>query len=131
MRAKRIGWFIEGQASCICMIRLLAHPLVSLVRGEEPNHATARKPGRLQIVQYSLKLRFGCSPDDGWWLIGVQEMQEVKRRMSETPPPPSPHENGLAHKASEALKKLISFGGGKSVYAGGCTYLTKKGSDEI
>jgi hypothetical protein len=38
-------------------------------------------------------------------------MQEVKRRMSETPPPPSPHENGLAHKASEAVKKLISSGG--------------------
>ncbi len=31
--------------------------------------------------------------------------------MSETPPPPSPHENGLAHKASKAIKKLISSGG--------------------
>ncbi len=72
-------WFIEGQASS--PILLLVHPL-PLSRqkgrpathrktekerqlahgrggkgvGEEPNHSTARKPGPLQIIQYSLPI---------------------------------------------------------------------------
>jgi hypothetical protein len=35
--------------------------------GEEPNHTTARKPGPLQIIQYSLGLWVTVIAWAGWW----------------------------------------------------------------
>ncbi len=46
--------------------------------GADPNQTTARKPGLLQIIQYSLLGRIEMDGTAGWQLFALVLLQKVK-----------------------------------------------------